>query len=50
MSVFDDPFDGDRPLAQGCACGQHANEAEHAAAERRLGLQTVAESEEARSA
>ncbi|HEX7005680.1 MAG TPA: CmpA/NrtA family ABC transporter substrate-binding protein [Alphaproteobacteria bacterium] len=49
MSVFDDPFDSDRPLERGCACGRHANEAEHAAAERRLGLQTVAESEEARA-
>jgi nitrate/nitrite transport system substrate-binding protein len=49
MSVFDDPFDGGRALGQGCACGRHANEAEHEAAARRLELQTVAESEDAQA-
>src|ERR1700761_3453225 len=34
MSTFDNPFDSDRPLSlNGCACGQHRSEAEHAQAE-----------------
>ncbi|MDB5512267.1 MAG: nitrate transporter substrate-binding protein, partial [Enterovirga sp.] len=33
MSTFDDPFDASRRLhRQGCSCGAHASEAEHAAA------------------
>lgn len=40
MSTFDNPFDPNRRLSSfGCACGQHANDAEHDAA---LQLQTVA--------
>ncbi len=34
MSRFD-PYDADRPLRLGCACGQHRSAAEHAAAELR---------------
>jgi nitrate/nitrite transport system substrate-binding protein len=35
MSMFDDPFDPSRALSRaGCACGRHASDAEHAAAER----------------
>src|SRR5882757_2821326 len=31
MSTFDNPFDPSRPLhSTGCACGRHANDAEHA--------------------
>src|SRR5580765_1504045 len=30
MSTFDNPFDSSRPLnSSGCACGRHANQAEH---------------------
>jgi nitrate/nitrite transport system substrate-binding protein len=47
MSTFDNPFDPSRPLhSTGCACGRHANDAEHA---RELQLQCVpVESEEKR--
>ncbi|MBI5258134.1 MAG: ABC transporter substrate-binding protein [Burkholderiales bacterium] len=31
MSAYD-PYDADRPLRLGCACGQHTSDAEHAAA------------------
>ena len=30
-----DPYDADRPLRMACTCGQHASDAEHAAAELR---------------
>src|SRR5882757_11300088 len=47
MSTFDNPFDPSRPLhSTGCACGRHANDAEHA---RDLQLQCApVESEEKR--
>ena len=47
MSTFDNPFDPSRPLhSTGCACGRHANDAEHA---RDLQVQCVpVESEEKR--
>lgn len=35
MSRYSDPYDADRPLRLGCACGQHRSDAEHAAAELR---------------
>jgi nitrate/nitrite transport system substrate-binding protein len=35
MSRYSDPYDADRPLRLGCACGQHGSDAEHAAAELR---------------
>ncbi len=48
MSAFDNPFDPNRRLhSSGCACGQHASEAEHRAEE--VALQTAAvESEQKR--
>ena len=33
-----DPYDADRPLRLGCACGQHASAAEHAAADAAVQL------------
>jgi len=35
MSRYSDPYDADRPLRLGCACGRHRSDAEHAAAELR---------------
>jgi nitrate/nitrite transport system substrate-binding protein len=35
MSERFDPYDADRPLSLGCACGRHASPADHAAAELR---------------
>ncbi|MBX3637240.1 MAG: ABC transporter substrate-binding protein [Rubrivivax sp.] len=35
MSRYSDPYDADRPLRLGCACGRHTSDAEHAAAELR---------------
>jgi nitrate/nitrite transport system substrate-binding protein len=32
MSEYFDAFDADRPLRMGCSCGQHASDADHAAA------------------
>jgi nitrate/nitrite transport system substrate-binding protein len=29
MPTFDNPFDPDRPLSSGCACGRHATERDH---------------------
>ena len=47
MSTFDNPFDPNRRLSSGCACGNHASEAEHHA--EQLALQQVAiESEQKR--
>src|SRR6476661_8557366 len=30
MAMFDNPFDPERRLRSGCACGRHASDAEHA--------------------
>src|ERR1043165_8999412 len=35
MSIFDQPFDPDRPLSRGCICGRHRTAAEHDYAARR---------------
>jgi nitrate/nitrite transport system substrate-binding protein len=35
MSIFDQPFDPDRPLGPGCICGRHRTAAEHDYAARR---------------
>lgn len=35
MSRYSDPYDAERPLRLGCACGRHRSDAEHAAAELR---------------
>ena len=35
MSTFDNPFDPDRRLRAGCACGRHSNQAEHESESRR---------------
>ncbi len=35
MAHTPDPYDADRPLRLGCACGHHTSDAEHAAAELR---------------
>ena len=29
MSTFDNPFDANRDLTKGCACGAHASQAAH---------------------
>ena len=42
MSPDTDPYDADRPLRLGCACGAHGSAAEHAVAE----LRTRSESSE----
>ncbi len=48
MSIFDNPFDPNRPLNRsGCACGQHASAAEHEAEIQRQ-MQVAQESEEKR--
>lgn len=48
MSIFDNPFDPNRPLhRQGCPCGQHASAAEHEADMHRQ-LQVAQESEQKR--
>jgi nitrate/nitrite transport system substrate-binding protein len=36
MSTFDNPFDPDRRLRTGCACGRHKNQAEHTSESRQL--------------
>src|SRR4051812_29556784 len=36
-----DPYDADRPLMMGCACGQHGSDAEHATAELRARSETA---------
>lgn len=36
-----DPYDADRPLMMGCACGKHGSDAEHAAAELRARSETA---------
>jgi len=36
-----DPYDADRPLRLGCACGQHRSDAEHATATLRERSQTT---------
>lgn len=36
-----DPYDADRPLMMGCACGRHGSDAEHAAAELRARSETA---------
>ena len=46
MSVFDNPFDSDRPL-RGCSCGGHANQVEHDH-HAQLQLQATAADEERR--
>jgi nitrate/nitrite transport system substrate-binding protein len=33
MSMFDNPFDGSKPLGGGCSCGAHRSQGEHAAAQ-----------------
>jgi nitrate/nitrite transport system substrate-binding protein len=35
MSTFDNPFDPDRRLRTGCACGLHSSQAEHESESRR---------------
>ena len=48
MSIFDNPFDPNRPLhRQGCPCGQHTSAAEHEADMQRQ-LQVAQESEQKR--
>src|SRR3954447_21642802 len=47
MSTFDNPFDPDRTLRAGCACGQHRSAAEHEQAGAALRCEPV-ESEEKR--
>jgi nitrate/nitrite transport system substrate-binding protein len=42
MSEQFDPYDADRPLMMGCACGRHGSSAEHAAAELRARSETAA--------
>ena len=42
MSTFDDPFDAERELKNGCVCGQHRSAAEHDYAERTLRCEPVA--------
>jgi nitrate/nitrite transport system substrate-binding protein len=45
MSEHDDPYgpyDPDRPLTMGCACGRHGSSADHAAAELRARSETAA--------
>src|ERR1700749_1782739 len=47
MSTFDNPFDPDRPLSRtGCACGQHASEADHEQAALALRCEAVASAEQ----
>jgi nitrate/nitrite transport system substrate-binding protein len=41
MSEQFDPYDADRPLTMGCACGRHGSSAEHAAAELRVRSETA---------
>ena len=41
MSEQFDPYDADRPLTMGCACGRHGSSAEHAAAELRTRSETA---------
>ncbi len=46
MSIFDDPFDSDRPLSPAsCVCGQHRSEAEHDQATLALRCEPVANEE-----
>jgi nitrate/nitrite transport system substrate-binding protein len=46
MSTFDDPFDADRRLAlNGCSCGRHRSEAEHAQAALALHCEPVSNEE-----
>ncbi|UUX96008.1 CmpA/NrtA family ABC transporter substrate-binding protein [Aquabacterium sp. J223] len=40
MSAYD-PYDADRPLRLGCACGRHGSEAEHATAELKARSETA---------
>ena len=47
MSIFDDAFDADRNLQQGCVCGAHRSAAEHDQAALQLRCERV-ESEEKR--
>jgi nitrate/nitrite transport system substrate-binding protein len=42
MSEHLDPYDADRPLTMGCACGRHGSSAEHAVAELRARSETAA--------
>jgi len=42
MSDFPDPYDADRPLMLGCACGRHGSAGEHAAAELRARSESAA--------
>ncbi|WP_316175492.1 CmpA/NrtA family ABC transporter substrate-binding protein [Bradyrhizobium sp. SZCCHNRI1073] len=48
MSIFDDPFDADSRVNDGCICGQHRSPAEHEHAALALRCEPVADSTEKR--